>query len=244
MSEVGAVRDKNDLLSLLDVDITYPGWEYQTGERRAFYVRGFTWFRDCVLSARLNVTDCGSYVPQMKELLKERKGWLEHRFAWDEHFSPRQFIDVASPAKRATPKFSKAAEIILLCETIARDIHRKDSARPDPEAVYAHMRIEPALSYIHGFNRSVLEPLPAPEKDLLRRWTGQRSNDVFYGMADGYTVTDQLAHRTRRFLSVRKPDIELGDVDFRLSDRWKKGPSPYEFVDIQPGEYPEESFLE
>lgn len=239
---MGNQRNKNDVLSLLEVDVTYSGWEHETGDRLAFYVRGFTWFRDHVLTGKLNVTDCGSYIPSMKERLLTRDGWVNSRFPWDEPFSKRQFIDTASAQRKLTPKFHKAAEIILLCEVIAEDIHQKNPTRPDPDDVYARMRIEPALSYIHGFNRSKLEQLSSHEKDLLRRFTGQGSNEVFFDMADGHTVTHKLAVRTREFFSQRAPKLELGDVGFRFSDRWKKGPTKFEQVDTSAG-LPDESIL-
>lgn len=235
--------DRNDPLALLEVDITYPGWEYQVGDRKSFYVRGLTWFRDRVLSGKRNVTDCGSYIPQMKELLRGCERWRKLPFPWDEPFSVRQFIDAASLTRRTTPKFQKAAEIILLCETIARDIHDRDSTRPSPNDIYDHMRIEPALSYIHGLEREPLQALRVQEKDLLRRWTGQGSNEVFYDMADGFTVTHKLAQRTRRFFTLRAAHMELGDVDYRLSHHWNRGPSRFENVAVDPAAYPDESHL-
>jgi hypothetical protein len=235
--------DDHDVLSLLEVDVTYPGWEHQTGDRLAFYVRGFTWFRDQVLNGKLHVTDCGSFIPTMKERLTSREGWLVHRaFPWDAPFSQRQFIDSASRQRKLTPKFHKGAEIILLCEVITEDINKRDKARPSPHEVYNHMRLEPALSYLHGLDRTKIGRLSPQEKDLLRRFTGQRSNEVFFDMADGHTVTHKLALRTREFFTKRFPDDDLGDVDFRFSERWKKGPSKFEYVDVGAG-LPDASIL-
>ena len=239
---MGIHPGKIDALALLEFDITYPGWEHQTGDRLAFYVRGFTWFRDHVLNEMLHVTDCGFCIPQMKERLGARAGWLQHRFPWDEPFSIRQFVKAASRKRDLTPKFHKGAEIILLCEVIAEYINEKDKGRPAPDKIYDHMRLEPALSYIHGLDRAKIEQLSSQEKDLLRKYTGQGSNEVFLEMAEGHTVTHKLALRTREFFTKRAPGVELGDIGFRFSERWKKGPSKLEHVDVGSG-LPDESIL-
>ncbi len=231
-------RGMSDALALLEVDITYPDWENETGLKKSYYVRGFTWFRNEVLRDRLYVTDCASYIPEMKKLLKERKGWRKLDFKWEEDFSPRQFIDTASLYRKLTPKFHKAAEVILLCEVIARDLHAKDSKCPTPEMIYERMRIEPALSYINGFDRQIADRLSSKELDDLRAWTGQEGNEVFIDMANGHTVTHKLATRTREFLAARVPGIKLGDVGFRLRKRVKLGISSNEFVDIDVGKLP------
>ncbi|MEI9849527.1 MAG: hypothetical protein WDN24_00135 [Sphingomonas sp.] len=63
------------------------------------------------------MTDCASFIPEMKDLLAKRKGWTRLPFDWKEDFSIRQFIDTASRYRKLTPKFHKAAEIVLLCAT-------------------------------------------------------------------------------------------------------------------------------
>lgn|GEM_PF-4231724 len=225
-------RDKHDVLSLLEDDVSYPGWEHQTGDTRSFYVRGFTWFRDNVLDKKLHVTDCGSHISTMKERLAERASWHTLKFQWDDRFSRRQFIDAASIMRKPPPKFQKAAEILLLCEVIADDLHAADPTRPSGDDIYKYMRIEAAVSYIHGFTRQAFEELPLRDKELLRQWTGQGANDVFQDMAEGLTVTQRLATRTRQFYATRVPELDLGGVGFRLSQRWRFGPSSNEHVDI------------
>lgn len=234
----------HNVLALLDVDVTYPGWEHEIGSRKAYYVRGFSWFRDKVLNDHLFVTECGSYIPEMKKLLSKRRGWTSLPFGWKDDFSIRQFIDTASRYRKLTPKFHKAAEVILLCEVIARDIHSRDPRRPAPEEVYRRMRIEPAVSYVHGFDRSVIERLSPTDLDLLRRWTGQPGNEVFFDLAGGHTVTHKLALRVREFFTIRLTDVPLGDVGFRFRGKnYRLGPSSNEFVDVDTRELPEVSTL-
>lgn len=233
------VRD--DVYALLEVDVTYPDWERRTADKKAFYVRGFTWFRDRVLARHLNVTDCGGYVPVMKALLAQRPEWRRTSFPWDERFSPRQFVDSASDVRRLSPKFHKAAEIILLCEVIATDLHRKYSTNPPPETVYDYMRIEPAVSFVHGLNRDVVQGLSPEQGKALRQWTGQPSMTVFFDMADGATVTHKLAVRTLRYFERRVPKIVLGEVDYKFWPNRNYNPSKNESFDVKDEDLPAEA---
>ena len=68
----------------------------------------------------------------------------------------------------------------------AQRAHSLCQARPVPAEVYDHMRIESAVSFIHGFDQQVLGMLTdgdAPLMGELRRWTGQLSPLVFTDMA-------------------------------------------------------------
>lgn len=231
-----------DLNALLERDISYSGWEGLTGSKTAFYVRGFTWYRDMVMGpAHFSVTDCDKYVSDMKIRLLARTSWHDNGFDWSENFGPRQFIDAASPNRHFTPKFHKAVEIIVLAEVIADDLHRRDHAIPNGAEVYEHLRIEPAVSFVHGFTREAFEKLTAEEKRGLRQWTGQPGNDVFYEMGDRKTVTDKLAHRTRNFIERNVARIDLGEVDFKFVTSRKYKPSAYERVDVKEDDLPVEA---
>ena len=233
---------QEDLRALLERNISYSGWEGLTGSKTAFYVRGFTWYRDMVLGpSHFAVTDCDKYVDAMKERLRGRTSWHDNSFDWTESFGPRQFIDAASPNRHFTPKFHKAVEIIVLAEVIADDLHRRNPSIPDGNEIYEHLRIEPAVSFVHGFTRGVFEKLTSGEKHGLRQWTGQPSNDVFYEMGDKKTVTDKLAHRTRNFIEKNVTRIDLGEVDFKFVASRKYKPSPYERVDVKEGDLPPEA---
>jgi hypothetical protein len=233
----GGPRGPENLYALLEVDVTYEGWEDETGAQKAFYVRGFTWFRDQVINGRTVVTDCKRHIPRMKELIQSRPNWTKHRFNWAEPFGDRQFIDAASPSKKLTPKFHKAVEVLVLCEAMAEAMHDEDPSRPEPAAVYRHMRIEPAVSFIHGFDRALLENLGRDDDFMpdLRRRTGQKSNAVFFDMADGKTVTHKLAVRTHQILNARSPRVQIGDVDFRYKPKRIYKPSENEEWDAKVG---------
>lgn len=236
-----AERVRASALALLEVDVTYPGWEHETAAQKAFYVRGFTWFRDKVLGNKINITDCPDYTAEMKELLAARDGWQALNFNWGEAFGSRQFINAASPKLQLTPKFSKAAEVILLCETVAEVLRDGDAEAPGPDQVCERMRIEPAVSYVEGFDRQVINALTSEQLNLLRRWTGQSSNTVFFEMADGKTSTDKLARRTQRFFERQLPQIALGDVEWRYSPRRDYNPTKLEKVDVKDVDLPEEA---
>lgn len=233
-----------NLYALLEVDITYEGWEHETGESKAFYVRGFSWFRDHVINGYMNITDAGDFIDDMKEIVKSRPAWLATPFRWQEDFGTRQFIDAASPQRKLTPKFHKAAEIIVLCEAIAAYVHTKDPSRPDPGKVYDHMRIEPAVSHLHGFDRTLLATLESAHQDFMadiRRWTGQKTPLVFSDMALGKSVTHKLARWTQNYITNRFPGSRIGDVDFRLGRRKKCSPSMEEDVNTKEEDLPPEA---
>lgn len=242
--ESRAARARLNPLALLEVDVAYPGWEHETAAQKAFYVRGFTWFRDKVLVNRLNITDCKHYIPDMKQALSARTGWTSTNFSWDEDFGSRQFVDSASPKNQLTPKFHKAAEVILLCETIAGAHYEENSNFPSPDEVYDRMRIEPAVSFIEGLDREVVQALAPEQLNTLRKWTGQSSNAVFLDMADGKTVTDKLARRTARFFERQLPQIALGDVEWRYSPRRDYKPTKLEKVDVKESDIPPEARVE
>jgi hypothetical protein len=236
-----AALARMDPLALLEVNVAYDGWEHETAAQKAFYVRGFTWFRDKVLVNKLNITDCKLHIPKMKEILADRPGWTSTNFNWNEDFGSRQFVDSASPKNQLTPKFHKAAEVILLCETIAGVHHEESSAFPSPDEVYDRMRIEPAVSFIEGLDREVMQTLSPEQLNTLRKWTGQSSNAVFFDMADGKTVTDKLARRTARFFERQLPLIALGDVENRYSPRRDYRPTKLEKVDVKESDIPPEA---
>lgn len=232
-------------LLLADGEIAYDGWEHQIANELAFHVRGFTWFRDKVLANFRNITDLKSYIPQMKTLVAERSMWLALPFEWSGPFSDRQLVDAASlKSEKRTPKFQKALEILALCEAVAAARTEAIPGSPEPEDVYTFMRIEPAVSYVHGLDRGVVNELTAEQFRVLRAWTGQRSNDVFYDMADGKTVTHKLALRTLNYFSKNVKDSRIGDVDFLFSRKRIYRPSLDEIVDVKTWDLPEETGLE
>jgi hypothetical protein len=233
-----------DLYAILDQDVTYPGWEHETAENKAFYVRGFSWFRDNVINGQINITDVAPFIPQMKSLLKTRTAWMALPFKWDETFGDRQFIDAASPHRKLTPKFQKAVEVIVLCEAIADDMHSRDSSKPSGKVVYDHMRIEAAVSFIRDFDRTLIKELESKKGDFLRdlrNWTGQGTHNVFYDMADGKSVTHKLAVWTHCFLETRFPNCGVGEVDFRLNRRKRWKPTTLEDVDANISKLPQEA---
>lgn len=239
-SESARAHDASaDVLRLLQFDVSYPGWEHETAKQKAFYVRGFTWFRHNVLKDNLKITKCDTYVPEMKRRLSTRAKWLEKKFDWLDDFGARQFIDAASPVKRLTPKFHKAAECIILCEVIADDLHQKVTSTPPGSAVYNHMSIEAAVSFVHGLDRGALDQLSDKEWAALRQFTGQQSDNVFFDMAAGKTVTHKLAVRTRRFLANRRSPTRLGDVSYRFFRKRSYKPSEHEIVEVVASQLPE-----
>ena len=230
-----------DLKDLLSDDITYAGWEQATGIKKAFYVRGFTWFRDAVLAGRANITEAANWVPGMRKRLLSRQSWVREKFDWQEGFSARQFIDAASVSRRAPLRFAKAVQVLVLCEAIAEDLRGRYGDIPQVAEIYARMRIQPAVSYIHAFDRTAIEAMQAEDSSAmvkLRRYTGQPTPQVFQDMADGKTVSETLAKRTAKFIGEKHPSISLGEVSHRLDRRRSFVPSDYEFLDLKENDLP------
>lgn len=231
-----AERVALNVYELLEEDVTYDGWEHETAEKLAFYIRGFTWFRDKVIAGKIKLAAVGAFIPQMKTIVQQRPGWIGKPLNWNEPFGDRQFINVASATRRHTPRFHKAAEIIALCEAITGHVHAQDPTRPAPDEVYEHMRVEAAVSYIHGFDLDLVKKLEEEKPTFLRELglaTGQRSLNVFREMAHGRTVTHKLARWTHVFLVQEFENHAVGEVDFRLHGKRLYQPSKEENVDVK-----------
>src|SRR6516225_5300607 len=52
---------RRNVLELLEVNVTYEGWENETADEKAFYVPGFRWFRDRVINGKLNITEASRH---------------------------------------------------------------------------------------------------------------------------------------------------------------------------------------
>lgn len=222
----------SDVYKLLDpVDVRYDGWETETAERKVFYVRGFSWFKRVVLR---EITEIKNYTEREKEILYSRRAWMEEPFDWDKDFSWKQAYNASRRHKKDTLKFQKAVETIVLCEAAA------ESREVNSALVYDNMRIQPACSYIHGFDKAVLNHFIEKESEFLNRLkerTGQKHTRVFFDMAhEKKTVTHQLAKRVHYFIHQVFDDPKVGDVDYRLDDGYVFKPSTNEVIDLSPGE--------
>lgn len=200
-------------------------WEEHIGLKRAFRVRGFSWFKAKV--AR-NVSDLVPLIPAMQAEVLGRPGWTAlPTFNWAEAFAPRQIYDAAGndSAKRLL-QFAKAAKVLLLCEMKAA------AAGIAAAEFYASMRLEPACFGISDFTRQKLEAAERDREDilsLLRRETAQEIQGVFWDMAVGKWVSYRLATQVRTILTREMPKLRIGDVIIPLTGNRK--PSINERID-------------
>ncbi len=222
-------------IDLLMEPVTDAGWEFGLGKKRIFLIHGIKWFRSAVLGKKLSVSDAAMYIKDMKQRLSLREDWTNLSFDWTAPFSPRQFIDAASPAKLVPLQFDKAVQVLLLCEVIADELHKNYQGTLVGNDVYRSMAILPACFYIHDFDREALRRASEAVPQLLtklREATRQRSTQVFRDMAEGKTVTKWLAEATRAALINEAPDLELGSVDFRVRKNVTFRASEYEEICI------------
>ncbi len=185
------------------LDISVPEWIGALGERRAFRVRGFSWFREAV---PLGIAALAPFLPEVRTTLEARPGWTALSFPWAEPFSLRQVYDAAN---REPVLFAKAAKTILLCE-IAAAANQIDLAE-----LYRNMRIESAVYRIADFDRGRLDQAESEREDILRilvRECAQETGAVFYDLADGKTVSLRLAARTHTILRRELPRLKIGGV--------------------------------
>lgn len=229
-TEPAVARALANYTALLAYDVTYDGWINETAKRKAFYIRGYTWFQENVLKhIPMNITECRTELPRAKEILLARKEWNTGQFGWGEKLAANQVHYAVSYQKRQPLLFSKAVEVMVVFEAIAENL-----SGFEPTDIYRHMRIEAAVSYINDFTVSTLDTMKSRDPavfDKLRLRTGQESNLVFYDMANGKTVTHKLAVAVRDFVRGGFPDLLIGDVSFRYNRRNVFTPSANEDLD-------------
>lgn len=220
-----------ELKDLLVHDVTYPGWETETAQAKAFYVLGVTWFRTNVLA---QVTAIGRYIPRMHEVISRRQEWqCGTVFNWDEPFSERQAHRSLAPSSREPLKFQKAVQTLVACEAAAEDRLGTDFSQDE---FYRRMRIEAAVSYIHDFDELKLNKMRDRRPDfltVLMQKTGQRGTSVFTDMVhDKKTVTHKLCLKVKEIIDRDFPSSGIGIVDFRFDPIHKARPSQNEFVPL------------
>jgi hypothetical protein len=238
-----------DICKALYYDVSYPGWGYELARKKCFYIRGLPWFHSVLTDARLNVSKFNvdenhesNLVPKMLEVLQSRTDWHQPGFDWNEEFSYRQFNDAVSRATHSPLSFTYAVKVLVFCELIVQRIHGLGRTVFTGDAVYSHMSIEPAASFISKLTPEMLKQL---YKDVnvieqLRLYTGQVNTEVIDDMAKGRTVTHKLALRVHQVLlrnGVRNCDIDPPAHRYHQKHR-KVVPSRHETVDIDESTLP------
>ena len=207
--------------ALLEVDVRSGNWIETGAQVRGYYVRGFTTFRRTVLRNVYSLQE-RKYVDRMAEILRSRDAWQDGTFDWEAPYAGRQAVNAASPVNPHRLKFQKAIQAIVLCEAAAELKFETVDKGPPTTSVYEFMRIEPAMSFIHGFDKRFLEVLLSKRPDFLqvtRHLTGQQSLDIFYALAHNHTVTHKLATRIFTIITKEFPDLVLGQIDYAYNSK-------------------------
>lgn len=178
------------------------GWPLILRQRRAFRVRGFTWFK---VDVEANISSLEPFIGRMEIELRQRPGWNGLPWPWNERFAVSQLFSAA----RGDPiRFDKAAKVLLICELAAADRGLPTSR------VYQVMRIEPAIFVLSGFDANYLQRVELDRPDLIEHVVaalGQPHN-VIRRMAAGETVSYRLAYRMRQVLLEAVPNHSPGQV--------------------------------
>ena len=206
-------------VSLLTDNISYEGWQFTLGLKKAFYVRGATWFRTNVLR---ETTKIGKYIeelPSFEEKIRSTSpDWMIPGFDWSRDFASRQAIDGLSLSKRKPLRFDKAVKTLHFCQVVAQRLKSEGKTDVDSSDVYKKMRIEPAVFYLRDLDsralKSLEEEVPNVLNDLCEH-CAQVHKLVFDDMARGHTVTRKLAERVSDLVTSRKAKVSVGTIEFR-----------------------------
>jgi hypothetical protein len=177
-------------------------WEVIARDRRAFRVRGFSWFKATVES---NVSVLVRSVDRMEEELRRRPRWYGAPWPWKDVFANAQLF---AAAKGEPLRFDKAAKALLVCELVA-----KDKGLPS-EVVYRYMRIEPAIFRLLDFDADYLQAAEQHRPGILVQLGDSlgQPRKVFQKMMAGQTVSYRLAYRTREALIAAVPQHPPGKI--------------------------------
>lgn len=209
----------SDCRKLLTTDVSFSGWEYSIGTRRAFYIRGVTRFRNQFLPQHTDIAKSRSV---FDEILKDHDKWAGHEmtrgFKWLEPLADRQAFEALSIRNRRPIQFAKAVKVIVYCQAAARKAVSELGAAGSEYDVYDILAIQPAVFYISRFDARKLASFLEENSSIIDRLidgTGQQSRDLFLEMANGYTVTEKTASDARAVLIEKFGEGCVGDVSFQ-----------------------------
>lgn len=218
--------DNKTCTSLLTDDIVHDGWQFTLGDKKAFYIRGATWFRTNVLREVTKIEKFESDLPAFEdEIRKNHPDWMIDGFDWTKKFSSRQAIDGLGLTKRKALKFDKAVKTIHFCQLAAQKLKAAGETTVEPSEVYVRMRIEPAVFYLRDLDTKTLEAIIKEDKKLLDdlcEKCAQTSKPVFWDMAAGHTVTRKLAEKVGNAIEEHEADASAGTVQFKHRDGLRK----------------------
>ena len=256
MPTIAEVRaDPLQLLSQRE-EVHHEEWLDQIAQRNVFYIRGFSWFfRETNANKTFfkeiyppKTTESVVDIPDLQEQYEIRcegeirplnlQAWRnEVPINWDQPYSWEKAYKGSQPGhiNRAL-NFVQAAKAILLCELyIRRSIEDLQRRRDLLQSMYDNMRIQPAYSYVHGFNRSVIMQILRKNSGFLsdlKKVTQQPNDGVFFAMAERAVVTHSLACRVRKYIRMEFDYISIGDVVSRYDAKRRYKPYNEEFIDV------------
>jgi hypothetical protein len=137
---------------LLTSDVTHNGWETGVANAKAFYVRGFTWFKRDVLR---NITELKQYSDRYESFVDAKTNWksvygeeIGQKLGWRQAYEA-SLTNKRSEKNSTAVRFPKASAVILLCDLIARD------RGIDHNLVYDHMVVQPGLLLYTWFYKGI-----------------------------------------------------------------------------------------
>lgn len=191
-------------------DVLPKDWRATVARKKAFYVRGISWFRTEVESTVSQIDDVQG---RIKDVVLREPRWKSRNFDFTRDYAANRQL---YPAFRKEPlMFEKAISTILVLYSFCLD----KGHGPD---VLRRFSVEPAVSYIPTLNEDVLRRIEDHNPrylPALAEATLQGSHDIFWRLAQGKgTVTHKLACRVRGAIDADVRDLEgiyIGSVEIQ-----------------------------
>jgi hypothetical protein len=226
MSLISGSSAGDDPISLVQPPIPLGAgyWPDRLKAQKAFRIRGLSWFQENV---QRDLRQLKPLIPALFREVQERPLW-RRAFGKIDHFSIAQLVKASNHEPLL---FEKAALSILLLEIAGRE---KDIPSRD---IYEHISINPAVFYVSGFDLSVWTELPLRGPrilDRLQQETRQQDNHVFHDLAQGKTVSFDLATKVARVLQATGLVSGRVEIGFDDSRRRPKGASTEEVDPNEP----------
>lgn len=191
-------------------------WVTSLAPRKAFRVRGHTWFKEQV---GRSINSLQNSKAALDQELGKRNEWLGHALPWTDPFAPAQMYAVQN---KEPMRLDKAVKAIMLLELAAREKKDENGTEIiDQNKFYSNMWIEPAVFCLLDFDKNYLAKQPGNGDALLADLGARLSQKqaVFRAMAAGESVSYRLAFHIKRIIETELRLPSVGQIAITQSLR-------------------------
>jgi hypothetical protein len=184
---------------LIRPGIDHEDWGPSLAKRSAFYIRG-TGYMSRLMDKHFVPTKCDSFIPAAEKLAQAHPAWAA---VMPNKLHGRQFTDAMSPGRKRL-LLDRAFFVVCMCVVIHQVLRDHGHTFDTNEDLFKVLRIEPAVSYLPGFDLKLWDALIKQHgyrfvTDVLNA-THQKAPELFVAMANGQTVTRKLVDRLHKVL--------------------------------------------